>query len=427
MDGTGVDPGGDNEFSGKKKEHEKIELEALPTEASQIEEWLRVAFSTISTAAIDTKRADRWIQQVNIDTVTYDQLESFGGFQNLDEKIFLAINKKLKDNVPAASRPLVSVLKDKLDKNHRAHIPKPTGRQLIHLIRKHYEIKDVKMEIATQRALMDMKYLGDARLPEWKLAWDTILRRQGNPPSSTLLEELFVTMCRQSANKLVKHVEMYDRSDTEDPEHTYEYMERMVNKVIKDDHSSGNATNVTARLLGIEPKKQAAPGTTGDATGNPANADPPKGGGKDGGKNPKGGGKKGDTKGKGGKKADGKGGKTNDGGKAGNAPKPEGTKHPPDPNKSCITNFFGKCKHGAVLGKGVKCDYGIHRKSPTEVDRGHYLFQRMEKQHGTWESGKFPYPAKPAAPAANQAAPSGASGGPTKTTPAGSPLAGAKC
>ena len=134
-------------------------------------------------------------------------------------------------------------------------------------------------------------------------------------------------------------------------------------------------------------------------------------GGKGDGKAPKGG-KAND--GKGGKKGAGKG--NGDGGKSGGTPKADDGTKKPDPNRSCITNFFGRCKHGAVLGPGVKCDYGNHRKVPTDADRAHYLFKRMEGQHGAWAPGKFPYPAK-----ANVAAAAADAAGVPTVTPAASP------
>ena len=82
------------------------------------------------------------------------------------------------------------------------------------------------------------------------------------------------------------------------------------------------------------------------------------------------------------------------------------------PKRSCITNFFGKCKLGAALGMGVACNYGIHRKGPTEADRKHFFFVKMEKEHGTWGPGKFPYPN------GTIAAPVVASGNATQTPPA---------
>ena len=163
----------------------------------------------------------------------------------------------------------------------------------------------------------------------------------------------------------------------------------MVDKIIAEDQANNSAVNITAHLLGQEPKKQAAPGTTGGSTEGqhpppPAKKDGKGGGGggpkKDGGEN----GDKGKGKDKGGKKGKGKG-KDNDGGKSGGTPKANdgSAKKPVDPNRSCITNFFAKCKHGAVPAPGTKCDYGCHRKAPTDADRAHYLFKKMEAQHGT--------------------------------------------
>jgi len=200
----------------------------------------------------------------------------------------------------------------------------------------------------------------------------------------------------------------------------------MVEKCIKEDQGKENMTSlVSSNDAASNPKKQAAPGpvnTDGSAGTTTTPKPDPKGGKKGGGKDTKGKGAGGKDP-KGGKKGGGKG-KDKDGGKSGNTPKAnDATKKPQDPNRSCITNFFGKCKHGAHLGPGVKCDYGCHRKAPTDADRAHHFFKRMEAQHGTWEPGEFPYPAKAnAAPASTGGA--GAdkgNGGVTMQTPGGSP------
>ena len=77
----------------------------------------------------------------------------------------------------------------------------------------------------------------------------------------------------------------------------------------------------------------------------------------------------------------------------------------------------------------MKCDKGIHRKGPTEADRAHWFFKRMEKEHGEWAPNRFKYSQKPAdaTPAAPAAAPTktgvGTNGNAGHTPPA-SPQAG---
>ena len=78
-----------------------------------------------------------------------------------------------------------------------------------------------------------------------------------------------------------------------------------------------------------------------------------------------------------------------------------------------------------MLGKGVTCDKGIHRKQPTDADRAHWFFKRMEKEHGDWAPNKFKYTPKPsdatpAAPAKTGVGTNGNAG----HTPPGSPTAG---
>ena len=73
------------------------------------------------------------------------------------------------------------------------------------------------------------------------------------------------------------------------------------------------------------------------------------------------------------------------------APPGRGAK-PSTPPDLAWETFSGKCKHGAVLSKGVKCDYGVHRKAPRDEDKERPFFKRLEEKHGQWASGKFHYP-----------------------------------
>ena len=198
-------------------------------------------------------------------------------------------------------------------------------------------------------------------------------------------------------------------------------MDKMVEKVIKEDRSRVNLSSLAAGSeAAANPTKQpAAPGATGGTPGGagPASStDPAK---------PKGGKDK-ECKGKKGKDQNGKKGKGKDsGGKDATEASPGGNstpKQPPDPNCSCILNLFGKCKHGTSLGKGVKCERGVHRKKSLESDKSHPFFEKMEKEHGTWAHGVFKYPD------GSVAAPAQASGvginGNAGATPPGTPTAG---
>jgi len=228
---------------------------------------------------------------------------------------------------------------------------------------------------------------------------------------------MFIPLCRQS-NRLSVQVGRYDLAFRGDEERSYDWMDRMVEKVIKEDRSKVNLESLAAGAeAASHPKKNPdAPGTTGTTPGGdgPANsADPAK---------PKGGKSK---DGKGGKGKDPKGkGKGQDGKDAtGASPGGNSPKNPPDPNRSCLLNFFARCKHGAVLGKGVKCERGVHRKTPSDADKAHPFFQKLEKEHGSWAPGACKYPAAAkAAPAPGKAANAGVgTNGNAGSTPPASP------
>ena len=285
---------------------------------------------------------------------------------------------------------------------------------MLYITRGFYQVEAEKKIFFEMRHLYEFKYWGDKHMREWKAHWDDVVRNQRVPPDEKVLEEIFIPLCRQSA-RLSIPIGKYELAFEDDDERSYTWMDKMVEKTIREDQSRANLESLAAGAeAASHPKKQpAAPGATGTTpVGDPAKttdpADPkPKGG--------KGG--KGD---KGGKKGKGKdGGKTPTGASpgGGNSPKPF------DPNRSCILNLFGKCKHGAVLGKGVKCERGTHRKKPLDAEKTHPFFLKMEKEHGTWEPNKFKYPdGTVAVPGVNK---TGGAQAPAKgPSPSGSPTNG---
>ena len=344
------------------------------------------------------------------------------GYKGLDEKIRLVVSLRMNDESAKKCQGLVTELRRKADEHEFRNLPEPNGRQMLHTIRSFYEIEPEEKDMFDIKILWDLKYWGDAQLHPWKAHWDYLLRMQRDPPTDRNLRSFFPDKLKTST-RLVKYLDQYERACEGEPEKTFAYLDKMIEKVIKEDRCKANVASHAGYHDGLSqgPKKHAAPATTDDSAGNPK-TDPKKDDGKKG-KGGKGGQKgKGDGKGgKGGKDGKKGGGKGGDGGKSGDTPKANEPAKKADPNKSCITNFFGKCKLGAHLGPGVKCDYGCHRKVPTDTDRAHFLFKKMEAQHGAWAPGKFPYPDggnKPnAAAAANK-------GGPSTQTPAGSPGGG---
>jgi hypothetical protein len=253
------------------------------------------------------------------------------------------------------------------------------GRQLLHIVRCFYHVRATKRDTFELKHLNEMLFWGDQHLPAWKLHWDDLVEHQRVPLAGEQLEDIFVDMCRQS-DALRPHVEHYDRCDDEHPEHSYDFLNRMTMRVIKSRRGSKNLESLVAgNHAASKTKKTAALATT--AGGSPdSDADTGAGSAK-----PKGG-----KEGKGGKQ--GKGGATPGDSTPTSASAGKGGKAW-DPQRTCLENLFGKCKHGAALGKGVNCDYyGIHRKAPRTEDRERPFFKRLEKEHGVWEKGKFPYP-----------------------------------
>ena len=198
-----------------------------------------------------------------------------------------------------------------------------------------------------------------------------------------------------------------------DPEYTYSWLSKKVDKYIRDNRERLNQENLNSGGNGPPKKGAAATATPGaDAAGSKRAAKKAAAAAKkaeaattaaaaaNASTNPAGGGRGTGAKGKGkGKGKDGKGkGKNNDGGNQ-NAPQKgyaaDGTQ------LRCVWHWFAKCK-SHPLKPGQTCRFGPHVPEPSKAERERPAFKKCEELHGPWESGKFKYPT-PAAAAAKKA------------------------
>ena len=247
----------------------------------------------------------------------------------MDEKLFHALGKVQTAPSAKGAHDLVAEIGRKVDEEFKIG-KEPSGRQILHIIKSFYEVKAEKRDFFELRHLHEFTFWGDSRLHEWKIRWDDLVRNQRVKQDDLVLEQIFIPLCRKST-RLTKHIDHYDRSFEGDPERTYIWMDKMIEKVIKEDRSRVNLESLAAGAdASSNPKKAAAGATTGASSGADGSGKPdpkdPKGKGK--GLDAKGGGKGKDPKGKG------KGKEGKDGGKTSNA---SGANTPtnakPDPNR----------------------------------------------------------------------------------------------
>ena len=62
----------------------------------------------------------------------------------------------------------------------------------------------------------------------------------------------------------------------------------------------------------------------------------------------------------------------------------------------CVWHWFGKCR-SHPLKDGQTCRFGPHVPEPNKAERERPAFKKCEELHGAWQSGKFKYPAPAAA------------------------------
>ena len=294
---------------------------------------------------------------MSADDVSFQELGNAGDEGSLDTKLRTALSKLTTGDSFQKNRELCDMI---LSKTEELQLQGRliAGRQMLHIVRPFYEVRDNKRITFDLRSVMDDVWLGDAKLAQWKNHWDDMVRNQRSPLTEDQLREIYIEKIR-SSDDLRIYVEHYTRLPEDHPEKTYRYLSENTDKFIREKRQRQNLASLSAGANGGV-KKVATPGTVppGKADDPSPGQNPPKGKGKG----------KDDTSGT---------------------------------PKVCMHHFFACCKdvvNGKAINNGEHCYFGVHRAKPTDAQKESTPFKKLEARFGEWSPGKFKYD-KAAAPA----------------------------
>ena len=261
------DTSDDDRRASRKKEADDVRIAALPRTAAEYRNWMDNTMDAVSACARDSEEAFVWITRVEADDVTFDELGAVSPqFESLDAKIRMALSKHTTGHEADKNKELVSTLTKRRDELRRATVPRQIrGRQLLLLVRQFFRIDDNERVQFELSALMDLEYPGDANMGTFKDQWDFMLRHLVTKLTDKDKQGILVKKIRKS-EKLRTHLDHYDRCPEDHPDHSYDWVSQLIDKLVSDDRKRRNNESLVLAASGKQQpppsKKPGAPGAT---------------------------------------------------------------------------------------------------------------------------------------------------------------------
>ena len=255
----------------RKKEGDEVKISSLPKHAHEFQAWLDNVLDAVTACASDGRLAFAWIAKLLQDSTTFEELGNIPPqHQSLDDKIRAAMSKHMAGHVAESNKELVSALQKRRDELRKPASPAAmpvqiTGVQLILLVRQFFRIHDgerVQYELST---LMDLAYPGDAKLGWFKDKWDYMVRNCVTPLSDRDKQGILVKKLKGS-ERLRPHLQYLERIPEDHPDHCYDWVSRLIDKLVADDRKRRNTESLVLDASGKEqrpdkqPKQPGAPG-----------------------------------------------------------------------------------------------------------------------------------------------------------------------
>ena len=380
----------------RKKEGDDVKIGNLPRNAAEYQPWMDNVVDAVTACARDTAGAFAWIARVEQDDTTFEDLGMVEPHrESLDAKIRVSMSKHTTGHEAEKNRELVSTLVKRRDELKKAMPPTQiTGRQLLFVVRKFYQIHEKERVQYELSSLMDLDYPGDAQMGPFKDRWDHMVRHLRTKLSDHDKEGILVKKLRKSES-LKPHLEYYDRMPDDHADHCYNWVSQLVDKLVADNRRRRNTESLVLDASGKE-QRQKKPGAPGPRKEPPSGKAPP-GGSPDGPTKPHKG--KGDGKGKGKdrkKRAQGGGAASDtesDGGYATDQFPGKAISEIPEADRCCVFYLWARkdgksqCKNAR---NGKACKYP-HCEKPSKAMLDSKLYAKYSQ---LW--GKPNGPAKPA-------------------------------
>jgi len=176
-----------------------------------------------------------------------------------------------------------------------------------------------------------------------------MVRNQKRPLDDDQLEDIYLSNIGKS-EVLRPHVEHYDRCDDDRADHSFQFLGRITDKVIRNQRQRRNTEALVAAAGADTPRKHALPATTPDDGHIASGGDAPTGA---------------KSKGKGGK-GDGSNGSPSRGSQT------------PAADRVCPWHLLGICREAHTVKNGECCKSGLRKQTASNKDKGHPFFLKLK-------------------------------------------------
>jgi hypothetical protein len=157
----------------RKKELGDIKIAQFPKSAADYSSWYDALVSAVCATALDEDEAFAWIQRVDANDCTFEELVNVESEQSLDAKLRAALVKYTSGDFKDKHRDLCDALAAKSHELKKAVPPRMIrGRQVSHVVKGFFAARDAKRITFELVNLVNYQYAGDAKLPQWKAHWD---------------------------------------------------------------------------------------------------------------------------------------------------------------------------------------------------------------------------------------------------------------
>ena len=181
-------------------------------------------------------------------------------FETLDSKIKAALVRIGKTNEVLCLE--ISELSESTKKLHRRPT---TGREVLLLIRKFFDIRPDSRRLYEQADLEKIPWFGDKQMTQFMAAWRRMLRLMREPPTEGTKRDCFFRKLRNAGN-LKEDIAYYQRcrpvgGDKGHADYCYEFLERSVMRKIQIEREDQNHQDSLGSLVRRQPAAAATQST----------------------------------------------------------------------------------------------------------------------------------------------------------------------
>ena len=107
-----------------------------------------------------------------------------------------------------------------------------TGRQILHMIYANFKVNEEAGALYDISDLVAVRLKNDGSLEHFLISWDSVIGGMRKEPPAEIVEVLFYQQLKSNSSVLKEEMAHYDRALIGDPDRTYEFLRRTVERYI---------------------------------------------------------------------------------------------------------------------------------------------------------------------------------------------------